>query len=379
MTSSRGAEPAPLVIQLGFGGIGGIAAVARVISESLTQLGYECAVVRHGPIADLRASSGSWDGLNVVADLPLRGRVNLRTQRDCVRIIMKMRPSAVIAHEHSLIPAVVIGFLLSGRLPKVVMVEHQANHLRSVGQNARSLVGLVFASALVVLTAHYAHTYPFRTLPLPSVRRMTVIPNGVDSGFFSPGGPRPGRGDRTIGTACRFNGLKDLRTLIDSVAILTSDRPGQRFRLMLAGDGPDLEMLIEHVASSGLSDEVEFVGRLDEVGLRDLYHRLDVYVQATRGETLSTAVLQALSCGLPVVASDVDGMNNLLTDGLNGLLVPVGDARALAEAVAAVCDGDDVRAELSRNGRQLVLDRYTPTVVGARYADLFGQIGVAAP
>lgn len=366
----------PLIVHLGFGGIGGIAAVCRTLSDGLEAFGYRSAMVRHGTAAELDAGTKSWDGLEVVASLQRKGRLNLGVLVSCCTIVRRQRPNVVIAHDHSLIPAAFLGFLLGRRRPRIVMVEHQPIGLRTRGTNLRSLIGLVFASALVCLSDDYAQRYPYRALPLRSVRRMRVIPNAVDTSYFSPSSePRSNPGGWTVGMASRFIPTKDIRTLISAIALLNAADPQHRYKLELAGDGPDEASLAAHAASCGASPDVTFLGRLDERGLLDFYRRLDTYVQATLGETMSTSILQALACGVPVVASNVEGIGNLLSDRTNARLTPVGDPEALAEVLRDLSENPQMASRFRAVGRDLVIDRFAMSATAGQYAQLFDRIG----
>lgn len=371
-----GNDDGHLILQLGFGGIGGIAAVCRTLSDGLEAFGYRSAMVRHGTAAELDAGTKSWDGLEVVDSLQRKGRLNLGVLVSCCSIVLRQRPTVVIAHDHSLIPAAFLGFLLGRRRPKVVMVEHQPLGLRTRGTNLRSLIGLVFASALVCLSDDYAQRYPFRALPLRSVRQMRVIPNAVDTEYFSPSThPESDPDHWTVGMASRFIPTKDIRTLISAIALLNAADPPRRYKLELAGDGPDEASLAAHAVSCGASDDVTFLGRLGEQGLLDFYRRLDTYVQSTLGETMSTSVLQALACGVPVVASNVEGISNLLSDGINARLTPVGDPEALGEALRDLSEHPQMASTFRALGRGLVIDRFGVSAVSGQYAQLFDRIG----
>ena len=370
-TQPETAERSLLFVQLGFGGIGGIAAVSRALSDGLAQLGHRSTCIRHGTRAELEDGKRSWDGLNVAASLPRRGKINARALIKCANTIRRLRPDVVVAHDHSLIPAAFVGFVLARRRPRIIMVEHQPIGLRSRGTNARSLIGLLFASALICLTADYAQRYPFRRLPLRAIRRLKVIPNAVDSTFFTPATTKTSHeGQSIIGMAARFIPTKDIRSLISAVALLNAGDSGHRYILELAGDGPCQDELIKHAQTSGSARNVIFVGKLDEPGLVAFYHRIDIYVQATFGETFSTSVLQAMACGVPVVASDVEGISNLLDDGTNALLVPAENPDALCATLRELLADPAMQAQLGMNGRSLVTDQYGLSFVAMQYLEI---------
>ena len=141
--------------------------------------------------------------------------------------------------------------------------------------------------------------------------------------------------------------------------------------LYIAGDGDTLEALKQYVDSLGLTDKVFFLGMLGQETLRDFLAELTIYVHSTHGETMSTAIMQALSMGLPTIASDVPGVSNMI-DGSNGLLYRPGDASDLAKKMNNVLHDEELAASLSFNARQSALEDYGNDVLVGKYNEIFG-------
>ncbi len=131
---------------------------------------------------------------------------------------------------------------------------------------------------------------------------------------------------------CRLVSWKGTNDVLDAVEAL--DAP---IRLAILGDGPERHRLAERVARSlTLRDRVELAGAVDRDAVRAYMQASDLLVLASLYEGLSHVVLEAMAAGLPVVASDVPGNRELITDGVNGLLVPYGDVRRLADAIESL-------------------------------------------
>jgi len=155
---------------------------------------------------------------------------------------------------------------------------------------------------------------------VPSAKTV-LIRNGVDLEHFRPGRGRK-RGAirivgkrRVVGFAGRLVPEKGLEYLLQAIDVVSRELPD--VLLLVAGDG---ELLPELERRYGETDHIGFLGHVDDV--RDLYDVLDVFVLPSLWEGLPNAVIEAMACGLPVVATDVGGTGELVDDGRTGLLVP---------------------------------------------------------
>ena len=100
-------------------------------------------------------------------------------------------------------------------------------------------------------------------------------------------------------------------------------------RLSIAGDGETSRDIKNYVEQNGLSDHVFIFGLLDQSALLDFLQSLDIYAHCTFGETMSTSIMQALACGLPIIASDVEGVSNMVKEDFGFLYASesVGDLK----------------------------------------------------
>lgn len=182
--------------------------------------------------------------------------------------------------------------------------------------------------------------------------RCSVIRNGVDVATparWEPGGHRRG----VVGTVGEFRTIKDIPLLIRAYAGLPA---GLRRGLILAGFFSSREedvwsrMLIEEF---GLGGEVEITGPFDHARLDEHLDRIYVYVQPSAYEGLPNAVLEAAVRGVPLVATAVGGMKEILEDGRSALLVPHGDPAAMTAAIRGVLEDEALALRLSRGARRL--------------------------
>jgi glycosyltransferase involved in cell wall biosynthesis len=215
--------------------------------------------------------------------------------------------------------------------------------------------------------------------------RSIYIPTGVDIARFHPAdgmpaSPRPHL--REIACVARFEHSKGIDVLLRAWSLLlrpdTSEAGSGRPRLLLIGDGllrPQFEALAHQLS---LDDSVVFMGHRDDIA--ETLQRCYAFVLPSRWEGLPNALLEAMACGLPCVATRVSGSEDVLTDGVNGLLVPPEQPIALSEALRRLLDDSDFAARLGSAARTTIEREYSlPTVVDqfiALYRRLTQQAGV---
>ena len=213
--------------------------------------------------------------------------------------------------------------------------------------------------------------------------KTLFIKNGVDTDKYAPGGA-PCRDapwspdDIVIGTVARVQDVKNHRLLVDALASLrttlqhTAPELAARVKLSIVGDGPLLPAVREQVARLGLGDAVWLPGARADI--KDLLHGFDVFVLPSLAEGTPVSMLEAMACGLPVVASRVGGIPEVVDDGVQGLLVPVGDLDALAQALARYAADPLLRAAHGRAGRARVEERFSMRAMLAAYGALYDSL-----
>jgi glycosyltransferase involved in cell wall biosynthesis len=177
-----------------------------------------------------------------------------------------------------------------------------------------------------------------------------VIHNAVDvqgAPVADPGGAEP-----LLVSVGRLKYPKDFPTLLDAAARLA----GRRFTLEVVGDGPERPELESRHAELALDGRVRLGGERGDVP--ELLARADVVVLSSRSEGLPVSVIEAMAAGLPVVASSVGGLPELVADGETGILVPAGDAVALADALARLLDDPELRRSYGAAARRRALERF---------------------
>jgi L-malate glycosyltransferase len=163
-----------------------------------------------------------------------------------------------------------------------------------------------------------------------SAARIAVVPNGVDGTAFATA--RPPRPLRRLSVVANLEARKGHDVLIDAAPEILRCFPDTTF--VIVGDGPERANLEARAAAQGVAKAFTFAGYDENVARR--LHDADIFVLPSRTESLPNAVLEAMCAGLPIVASGVGGLLELIDDGRTGLLVAPGDPRALAHSVCRV-------------------------------------------
>jgi glycosyltransferase involved in cell wall biosynthesis len=181
-----------------------------------------------------------------------------------------------------------------------------------------------------------------------------LLPHGVDLRRFSPRPPEPSRELRLLSVG-RLVEKKGFHVLLDAAARL--DFP---FRLRIVGDGPERARLSRMIETLGLTRRVTLEGALTHAELPEAYAAANAVVvpsvQDSSGDRdgLPNVVLEAMACARPVVASRISAVGCAVADGETGLLVPPGDASALASALKRLAAAPALRERLGRGGRERV-------------------------
>jgi len=190
--------------------------------------------------------------------------------------------------------------------------------------------------------------------------QIDVLGNGVDTEAFRPDGSgqwsQPQ--DMTVLAAGRLDVRKGLTDLIEAMADVVGQFP--MANLYIAGEGPLKEYLRTRARELTLSDAVHFLGHVRErAEMVRLYRRATVFVHAAHYEGLPTVLLEAMACGRPVVSTAVCGALDVVTEGVNGLLVPPRAPKRLAEAICHLLKDAELRTRLGTAARQTVEKRFS--------------------
>ncbi|HEX2192962.1 MAG TPA: glycosyltransferase [Acidimicrobiales bacterium] len=207
-------------------------------------------------------------------------------------------------------------------------------------------------------------------------RRLVVIPNSIDRATIEAAAGERQRARRELAVAGddflwlamgRLHPQKDYPSLLAAFAAMARVHPSARLRI--AGEGPLLTELTELVDDLGLGDKARLLGLREDVPR--LLAAADALVLASAYEGLPNVIMEAMAARLPVVATEVGGVPELVEEGRTGFLVPPREPEALARAMAAVVAlPPQEREAMGERGREAVAARFSPERIGARWLEL---------
>lgn len=184
---------------------------------------------------------------------------------------------------------------------------------------------------------------------------VTVIANGVDENLFTP--TQNKIGERYILFTGRLGYRKGLFDLIECGRHICKEYTDVSF--VIPGKGNLLDKLQKRVKEMGLQERFKFLGYVNREKLIQLYQNATVYVMPSHYEGLPTVLLEAMACGLPVVATAVSGNLDVVSDGENGILIPPKEPKKMADAISMLLDDDKTRRRLGESARRTIEERYT--------------------
>jgi glycosyltransferase involved in cell wall biosynthesis len=255
---------------------------------------------------------------------------------------------------------------------------HFANHPALAGWLVHRLTGLPYSftahgsdlhvdrtmlpakvaeAAFVVTISGDNRTLIESTAGASAAGKVEVIHCGVDPAAFRPA-DRPDGGPLRIVAVGTLHEVKGQVHLIDACGLLAER--GVAFTCRFIGDGPDRESLAARIEAAGLGDRVILAGRMTSDAVAAELSAADVLVAPsvpTRGgkrEGIPVVLMEAMAAGLPVVASRLSGIPELVTDGVSGILVPPGDPSAVADALMRLAADPELRRGLGAAGRATV-------------------------
>ncbi len=198
-------------------------------------------------------------------------------------------------------------------------------------------------------------------------KKCTILPNPMNPSFVRK--RYVGDREKSIVMVARLHENKNQSMVMEAFKEATTDR-FQDYKLVFYGDGPDRIKLQHHAASLGLGNRVEFKGNVKHVA--EHIEKAKLFILASDHEGMPNSLIEAMSLGLACISTDCPcgGPRDLITDGINGLLIPVGDKKALAEAIVKVLSNDNLAENLGEAATR-VQKKFAPDVANAEWKEYF--------
>lgn len=263
-------------------------------------------------------------------------------------LIAALRPDLV--HVHSLPTPAAVPFL---RQITPLVVSAWGSDVVQRDRRKSQLYPLLLARAAAV-TATSCYLAEVVAAYLSRPRPINVIPFGVDVTRFRPAVTPPT--EPRIGTLRHLERIYGIDLLLEAMPIINTTHPTAK--LSIGGGGSQQQALEQQIARLGLADQVTLHGRIGHTHVPTFLESLQVFAMPSRAESFGVAALEAQACGVPVVATRVGGLPEVVVENVTGLLVPTDDPGALAAALLTLLDDPQRQAAMSRAARDWVCERY---------------------
>jgi len=201
-------------------------------------------------------------------------------------------------------------------------------------------------------------------------REIRVIPNFLDGARFARRGPprRPG-GPPRIAHISNFRPVKRISAVVDVFATVRARGPAT---LVLVGDGPELEPARQRLHTLGLDGDVEYAGERRDIV--DVLSQADVFLLPSATESFGLAALEAMACEVPVVASRVGGLPEVIDDGVTGFLHPPDDSDGMAASIVRLLDDPALHARIAAAARAVTLERFSAARIVPMYEAAYAAL-----
>ena len=286
------------------------------------------------------------------------------------RLIKKLSPDIVHVHLfHASRFGAMAAFLAGVR--QIVRTKHNVSDPET-RPGKRDRIWRVLQSAILTRTVAVSQAIA------EQVGTPYVIYNGIDTDYFDPNlidpTERAGyaklfdvKGSPIIGIAARLTKQKGHSVLLNAFSELLSDWPNAQ--LLIAGDGEELPTLELLSNKLNLTEHVQFLGPIRNV--REFLSVLDVFAHPSIFEGLGIAVIEAMSMGLAIVATKVDGLAELITDGVEGSLVEPNNPIALSKAMKRILSDPALRENMGQRARKKAVGKFSVKTMIQKYEELY--------
>ena len=351
------------------------------LSKKLIEKGHDIVVITRG--LGLKTKKQFFDGIEVIKTpfIPIYP-FYLKLQQIFIKKLFKSLEEEIdIVHFHTPLPP-----FLKTNHPVVITV-----HTPMLSDNNYIKIRS-FYSFLTKISARFI-SYPLELKLIKSSDKVTtvsksvakelkeygvnqkdieVVYNGVDEKFFHPKKNNSNQEKKYIMYAGRIDREKGLFDLLKSAKTICKFRSDVAF--IVAGNGRDLNKLNRKIKKSGIQEKFVLIGQAEKETLLKLYQNATLFVLPSYHEGLPTVLLEAMSCGLPIIATDVRGNNDLVTNGKNGIIIPSRSPDKMAEAISMLLEDKKLRTKLGKNARTTIEEKYTWNVISNRILGYYQKL-----
>ena len=359
-----------------FSTFGGSGVIASEIGMAMARQGHSVTFLSDRPPARLDLSCPNTSFHAVAAlnyPVPAQSSYALALAAEMIEVAEKEKLD--LLHVHYAVPHAIAAHLarqvLGPAAPKVVITLHGTDVTR-IGADPKfsSLTRFaVLAGDAITVPSRWLAEQAYRQLSLPRATGIEVIPNFVDTHRFRMARSENGPTERVLIHVSNFRPLKRVEDVVRIFARVRRDMP---VKLYLVGDGPERPRVEALVHSLGLAGDVKFFG--DGLDVAEVLQKSDVFLLPSETESFGLGALEAMACGVPVVASNVGGLPEVVLDGETGFLAPVGNVEDMAGQVRRLLSDADLHARMSRAARSRAEAHFQLAPAVQRYQAVYRRV-----
>ncbi len=354
------------ILQALYSGLGGQASVAFTLAEGFKKKDLANYFVFYGVE---RADENYLKNISLKNDIDdfieiqKKTYIGLKEWVKYYKYLKKIKPDVILLHTDQLILASFLYKILNNA--KIITIEHDSISLRTRKKWFISNLNAIFADNIVVLNESYKKHVQEKLWFKKLIKKYAVIPNGIDEIKYYLNENLFKKKTINIFMASRINDLRDHETLIE--AILEVKKIYPKIFLRIAGEGDKLNFLKKKYENN---ENIYFLGNLDESNIIKELQKADIYIHATLAENFSTAILQAMSSGLPIITSDIEGTRHMINSN-NGILYKSRDIKDLSGKIIFLIENQQKAIQFGLKAREDVINNYSIKKVINKYLPLF--------
>jgi glycosyltransferase involved in cell wall biosynthesis len=222
--------------------------------------------------------------------------------------IKKLKPDIIMLNNNQIFPSILYKLIYK---KKIIYVDHNPYFLhKKISIQIVDILSKFFCDFLITVSKK---NFIYYLKKIGIKKNLKFVRNGIDISFFSINKKKKLNRNFYIGMAGRINETKLQELIIRSLAKIRKNN----IKVTFAGDGPKIPMLKKIIIDHDLKKQIKFVGKLDSFQLKKWFNKIDLYIQASKGEAMSISVLQAFAASVPVLASRVVGLKEIINEKKN--------------------------------------------------------------
>lgn len=370
---------------------GGSGVVAGELALSLSARGHEVHVFSYSPPIRLTGFQDRYFFHEIISDsYPLFKYPPVTLTGACQMAETVLNAKLDVLHAHYAVPWALCAMLAkevvaeSGIRLKVVTTLHGTD-ITLVGAAphffAMTRHGII-RSDVVTTVSEYLRQKTFETFNLPADKKIEVVHNSVDSSIFRPAWECESarlsalkkqlapRGERLVAHVSNFRPIKNIPDVVTTFVQVRRRMPA---RLLLVGEGPDVLTARRMAEEADVVGDVLFLGNREREGVAELLACADLFLLPSGHESFGLAALEAMACGVPVLATEIGGLREVVNSGENGWLCAVGDVPCMTRRALDLLENEEQRRRMGVAARKTAVERFRPEPIVAAYEALYGQ------